>query len=568
MAHRQFIDIFKNHVENQNERILFRYLNINNDVVDSVTFQEIHIQASYLADYFLSIANFGDRAILIFKPGLDFAKNFLACLYAGIIAVPLAAPRPNRSNKKFNHIFQNCDPTLILTNISNLRDQLSEADIKHLKFIDSSALRYPSNSPNITHKINPQDAAFIQYTSGSTQLPKGVIITHENLTANSQIIYEAFCHSTKSSGVTWLPSFHDMGLIGGIIQPMFAGYSCDIMSPLNFFKKPINWLKAISEIQATSCGGHNNAFQHCVDRIKDDDLIKSNIDLSSWSIAFCGAEPISSITIKKFCDKFSKVGFNSASFHPCYGLAESTLFVTGKIKSKPPKILSIDRESLKKGVVQSCKNDNISQEIVSCGIAFRDTKIKLLEPQSQKEINTDNHIGEITVLGKSVSKGYWKNNKETKQTFPGYLKTGDLGFLCDGELYPIGRIKELIIVDGQNIYPHDIEHIVREKINTDGQTGEIAAFSSPDKQGKEKLIILIEHKEKNMNEDSKKNICKLILNVIINEFDIKVDAIFLAKKGSIPKTSSGKKQRILCQKLYNSDSDEMLFSQKIYPNKI
>ncbi len=565
---RDLVSIFQKHAKQQSNRVLMRYLDVRNQVVDQVTFQELDQQAKLLAKTLLQHANFQDRAILIFKPGLDFVRSFMACLYAGIIAVPLATPKPNRSLSKFQHILNNCEPRLLLSNIPNIFDRIEYVEVNKIKFIDVSEFDFLQSELDFQPNISLNQIAFIQYTSGSTQMPKGVVINHSNLISNSKIIHTAFEHSTKNQGVSWLPAFHDMGLIGGIIQPIYGGYPCDLMSPLNFVKRPINWLKAISSVKATSCGCHNNGYQHCVDRIKDSDLQDADIDLSSWDIAFCGAEPISYHTMRAFCDKFSAVGFNPNGFYPCYGLAESTLFVTGKRKAEPPGVFFIDKSSLKGGNVKVTSNDLNSMPVISCGVPFGDTQVSIVEPETQLKIQEECKVGEIVVKGNSVSKKYWNNPLTSEDTFSRHLKTGDLGFVLEGELYPVGRIKEMIIIDGQNYYPYDIENSIRSNTSKNIDIDEVVVFSVSDENQDEKLIVIIECRAmKKLLDDQKEKLKQFVLNVVATNYEVRVSWVLIGSRGSIPKTSSGKKQRNLCKERFLKDYCKDLGMEVLHPDR-
>lgn len=566
------VSILKSHAREVPEKILFNYLGNGNAIEDSLTFAELDSQAKLLASYLLEFAEPENVAILFYKPGLHFVRAFFACLYAKIIPVPLPTPRPNRSLTKYQYIFKNAQPKLILTDMglsSTLFDQLNTKDIKQVN-TTNLFLSKQSTLPDITL----DDVAFIQYTSGSTQLPKGVVISHRNIIANSNIIKESFGTGQNSNGIIWLPSYHDMGLIGGIIQPIYTGFCCKLMSPLNFFKRPINWLKAISSVKNVVSGGHSNAYQHCIESIKLADLENNQIDLSGWDVAFCGSEKIPASLVKTFCEKFAPFGFHPDSFLPCYGLAESTLFVTCKTKSKPTKIVSLDKAMLQKNKFILTDLEKNSQPIVSCGIPCGDTKIFIKDFSTNKSITSEDRIGEIIVSGESVSRGYWNNTDNTNQSFSkkfnkltlktNYLHTGDLGFIHKGELYILGRIKEMIIIDGQNYYPQDIEFIIYSQVAETYDIGNIVAFSSDKNDLFEHLVLFVEiNKQIMKNKLELKNLRRQILNVLINNFDISTKSIIFCLKGSVPLTSSGKLQRNFCKKIYDTDVNQSVVLNEI-----
>jgi amino acid adenylation domain-containing protein len=397
--------------------------------------------------------------------------------------------------------------------------------------------------PNISYDT----LAFLQYTSGSTSQPKGVMLSHGNLIHNLGAIQRGFQIDSSGAGVFWLPSYHDMGLIGGILEPIYIGAQSNLMSPVSFLQRPFRWLEAISKYKATISGAPNFAYDLCVDKITPEQI--ETLDLSSWTLAFCGAEPIRPETLERFSRTFELCGFRNTSFYPCFGMAESTLIVSGGDGPARPRTLTIDRKSLEQDkVILATIDDENSMAMVNCGKSIIDQRIVIVNPNTLKECATD-EVGEVWVTGPSVAQGYWGLEEETKNHFQAhvantgdgpFLRTGDLGFLHEGELFITGRLKDLIIIHGSNHYPQDIE-MTAESSHAALQAGSGAAFSVTD-AGKEKLVIVQEVTRQNRNPNIEE-VTSAVRQAIAEKHDLQVFAIVLVKPMSIPKTSSGKIQR-------------------------
>ena len=395
--------------------------------------------------------------------------------------------------------------------------------------------------------------AFLQYTSGSTGTPKGVVLNHANLVHNSALIAHAFEHTRTSLGVFWLPSYHDMGLIGGILQPIYVGRTNVLMSPMTFLQKPFRWLSAITRFRATSAGGPNFAYEHCIQKITPEQ--RKQLDLSSWKLAFNGAEPVRAETLRRFAEKFAPCGFRAEAFYPCFGLAEATLIVSGGYVAKPPIIRSFDSVALTQGKVREVAGGSpTARDLVGCGQTLPDQKIVIANPETKTTCPPD-EIGEIWVSGPSMAQGYWKRPDVTETMFHAhlqdtgdgpFLRTGDLGFMLDGELFVTGRLKDLIILRGVNYYPQDIELTVQRchpRLRAD-----CGAAFAVEKDGREQLVLVFEverHKQGQFGE-----VFQAIRRAVAGEHDLNVDAIVLIRAGTVPKTSSGKIQRHACRQSY------------------
>ncbi|MFM7881254.1 MAG: fatty acyl-AMP ligase, partial [Microcystis panniformis] len=400
--------------------------------------------------------------------------------------------------------------------------------------------------------LSLEDIAFLQYTSGSTGMPKGVMVSHKNLLYNEKLIASAFGHTSETIGVGWLPLFHDMGLIGNVLQPVYVGFPCVIMPPEAFIQKPLRWLQAISRYNATSSGGPNFAYELCADKIKPQE--RENLDLSCWDVAFTGAEPVRAATLEKFANTFADYGFKREAFYPCYGMAETTLFVSGGIKSQSPVIAAVDKLALleNSAVTINSQHPN-AQLLVGCGHAWLSEKIVIVNPESLTECR-DGEIGEIWVSSDSVAQGYWNRPEQTAETFKAYLadtqvgpflRTGDLGFLLAGELFITGRLKDLIIVQGRNHYPQDIESTV-EKSHPGLRQGCGAVFSV-EIAGQERLVVVQEVERSYLRKLDSPAVIEQIIRSVAEEHQLDVYAVVLLKTASIPKTSSGKIQRQACR---------------------
>jgi 8-amino-7-oxononanoate synthase len=403
--------------------------------------------------------------------------------------------------------------------------------------------------------VHGDTLAFLQYTSGSTGTPKGVMLDHSNLLHNSALIAHAFEHTRSGSGVFWLPSYHDMGLIGGILQPLYVGRPNILMSPMSFLQKPYRWLSAISRFGGTTSGGPNFAYDLCVRKITPEQ--KATLDLSSWLVAFNGAEPVRADTVEAFCQAFEPCGFRREAFYPCFGLAEATLIVSGGYAKRPPVIRWFDAAALANNQVADAEPEEEGvHALVGCGETLPDQTIVIADPDTMTRAAPD-QIGEIWVSGPSVAKGYWQQPQATQETFRAFLKdtgegpflrTGDLGFMKDCELFVTGRIKDLLILHGANVYPQDIELTVyRSHPHLLPDCG--AAFTV-ESEGQERLVVVQEIHRRHRADAGE--VFQAIRRAVAEEHDLPVEAMVLVEAGSIPKTSSGKIQRHACRAAYLS----------------
>ncbi|PSB57478.1 hybrid non-ribosomal peptide synthetase/type I polyketide synthase, partial [Chamaesiphon polymorphus] len=529
----------------------------------NVTYGQLDRQARAIAAQLQQRQARGTRAVLLYPPGLDFIAAFFGCLYAGVVAVPLYPPRRNQRVNRLQGAIQNADVKFALTTTDTLtaieQSVSLVPELIEIECITTDNIDLDRATDWQAPLLQAGDLAFLQYTSGSTAAPKGVMVSHGNLLHNSSSIYQAFGHSDRSRVVSWLPLYHDMGLIGGVLQPLYGGFPAVLMSPVDFLQKPWRWLKAISEYGATSSGGPNFAYDLCIAKITD--AQRDDLDLSTWNVAFNGAEPVRAATLERFAEAFAPCGFRREAFYPCYGMAESTLFVTGGIPNVAPEICRVDSAALAQNRVQLVVDDEgeNQQQLVSSGRTWQDTTVTIVDPESL-EICPADRVGEIWVSAPSVAQGYWQMNEATAATFVAgigedreqqFLRTGDLGFLQDGELYVTGRLKDLVIIRGRNYYPQDIELTV-EQSHPALKASAGAAFSI-DIEGEEQLVILQEVERQYLRQLPVEAVTAAIRTAVSQQHELRVHSIVLLKPTSILKTSSGKIQRQACKQAFLAD---------------
>ena len=518
-----------------------------------LSYRELDRQARAIGGRLQSLGLTGERALLLYPAGLEFIAAFFGCLYAGVVAVPAYPPRRNRTMERIEAIATDAQAKIALTTtevlgrVQGLLDQ--SPSLLGMTWLASDQIEKGQEANWREPDVHGDTLAFLQYTSGSTGKPKGVMLNHANLMHNSALIAYAFENTRSGVGVFWLPMYHDMGLIGGILQPVYLGCPNVLMSHVAFVQKPFRWLQAISRHKCTISGGPNFAYDHCVRKITPEQ--RETLDLSSWALAFSGAEPVREDTIESFSRMFEPCGFRRESFYPCYGLAEATLIVSGGYRAAPPVIRHFDAKSLENNqVVDALADEEGARALVGCGGNLLDEEIVIANPETMMRCAAD-EVGEIWVNGPSVAQGYWRRPQETDFTFRAhlkdsgrgpYLRTGDLGFMQDGELYVTGRIKDLIIVRGVNHYPQDIEATV-ERSHEHLRPGASASFTV-EIASRERLVVVAEvERGRHRSKESFEPIFEAIRRNVSAEHELALDAIVLIKAGSIPKTSSGKIQR-------------------------
>jgi amino acid adenylation domain-containing protein len=565
------VELLRGRLPDQFNRTAYTFLVDGETEEVSLTYGELDVKARAIAARLQRLAALGERVLLLYPPDLEYIAAFFGCLYAGAVAVPVFAPRANRSLSRLQAIAADAEAKVVLTTsavfsrIEPFLAQVSELQAMHWLVTDN--IDEETAQEWKEPYIDGDTLAFIQYTSGSTASPKGVMVSHDSILHNERMIQTAFRQTEQSVILSWLPLYHDMGLIGGVLQPLYVGAHCILMSPVSFLQKPLRWLQAISRYRATTSGGPNFAYDMCVQKI--DPARRSELDLSSWSVAFNGSEPVRAETLKQFAKAFEPCGFQPEAFFPCYGLAEATLFVSGNPVVRPPVIKMFAAESLAKHRVeeQAADADVDVQELVSCGTTLLGQETLIVNPETSTPC-APNEVGEIWIAGDSVAKGYWNRPEETQNIFHArlagvsgetLLRTGDLGFLHDGELFITGRLKDLIIIRGRNLYPQDIEQTVAE-CHADLRRGGDVAFSV-EVEGEERLVIVQElerHASIDVNGPDVNALVQRVRQAVTEEHEVQPYAIALVRAGSIPKTSSGKLQRRASRAMFLSGSFEIL----------
>jgi acyl-CoA synthetase (AMP-forming)/AMP-acid ligase II len=524
-----------------------------------LTYGELDRQARAIACCLQLWGLTGQRALLFYPSGLDYIAAFFACLYAGVVAVPAYPPRLNRNLLRLQAIVTDSGTTVGLSTratISRMKSRLAQTpNLNSLQWLETDSVDQSLAAKWSEPSITGDTLAFLQYTSGSTAEPKGVMVSHRNLLHNEQMIQRAFEHTEESTFVSWLPLYHDMGLIGNVLQPLYVGARCILMAPEAFLLRPSRWVEAISRYRGRTSGGPNFAYDLCVRKIRPEQL--AGLDLTNWTRAFNGSEPVRLDTIERFASAFAPYGFRREAFYPCYGLAEATLFVSGGPRSRPVH-RKVESTALRQNRVAPCVDGESGHVLVACGEWPPNLQIAIVNPASLTRC-LPHEVGEIWVSGSSVAAGYWSRPQETENTFRAYLadsgegpflRTGDLGFFLEGQLFVAGRLKDVIIVAGSNHYPQDIEATV-EQAHPTLRAGCCAAFSV-DVEGQERLIVMaeVEHRRGRLEPSScldAKELVRAIRQSVAEHHGLHVDRIFFLKPGSIPKTSSGKIRRNACR---------------------
>jgi acyl-CoA synthetase (AMP-forming)/AMP-acid ligase II len=512
---------------------------------DRLSYVEVLGLATGVGAALVEVSAPGDRVLVLCPSGRDFVAAFLGCLYTGRTAVPAYIPVLRRADGLANIVADSGARVVVGT--SDLAGSLRATFAEHpalagLVWVYADQVREPAF--DLPETSDEDGVAFLQYTSGSTGSPRGVRVSNRNLTHNLDEIRRAFRHGPESRGVTWLPPFHDMGLVGGLLQPLYADFPVTVMSPMAFLRAPGDWLRAIAETGATSSGAPNFAFELCVRRVSEKDA--AGLDLSAWQLAFVGAEPINPTVLTRFAEHFAVSGFRRESFFPCYGLAESTLYVTGGPRGAGARTRTLSVTGLEAGFVREGIGGD-SREVVSCG-RWQDARIEIVDPDSGRPC-APGRVGEVWVSWPSVTDGYWNREAENAEHFRArlagdddaeFLRTGDLGFVLDGELYITGRRKELMVIHGRNIFPQDIERTVEAGVS-EARPNSCLAFSV-DVEQEERLVVMVEI-DRHAGDVDRNRLAALVRDLVSREHRLSVFHVSFVRPGQTPRTTSGKPQR-------------------------
>ncbi len=558
------VELLRGHAEEDPERRAYTFLADGEVEAARLTYGELDRRARAVAAWLQEVGLQGERALLLYPSGLDFVAAFLGCLYAGVVAVPAYPPRRRRVQPRLLAILGDCAPAAVLTTaeIRGRSDVLAAQSppLAAAIWVETDGIDDADAGAWRAGGVAGDTLAFLQYTSGSTGDPKGAMVSHSNLLHNEEMIRRAFGMTEESVVVGWLPLYHDMGLIGNLLQPLYVAASCVLMSPMAFLEKPLRWLRAIDRYRATTGGGPNFAYDLCVDRVEAKE--REGLDLTSWTLAFNGAEPVRASTLERFAEAFRPCGFRREAFYPCYGLAETTLLVTGGERFEPPVVRTFDEAALEEHRAEPAAGSPAAtgRELVGSGRPWLGQEVAIVDPVSEQRL-ADGQVGEIWVRGPSVAGGYWQKVAASARDFcarpageedaGSYLRTGDLGFLTDGSLFVTGRLKELVILRGRNLYPHDLE-ATAERSHGALRLGSSAAFSV-DVEGGERLVLVMEgRRDARLGKDPRdvERVAEAVRRAIADEHEVGVHAVVLIRTGTLLKTSSGKIQRRACRDAY------------------
>ncbi|MDB9529236.1 AMP-binding protein [Oscillatoria sp. CS-180] len=564
------VDLLEFRADHQPEATAYDFFADGENCTASITYHGLAQAVRAVATLLQGLGSNGKPVLLLYPPGMEYLVAFLGCSYAGAIAVPAYPPRPNRSLERLQVMIQDAGAAIALTHSTVLNSLekrfLDYPFLKKLHWLATDSVDTTLAASWHHPQVGADDLALLQYTSGSTGNPKGVKVSQGNLIHNSARIHRFFEHSEASRGMSWLPPYHDMGLVGGILQPLYAGMNIALMPPVAFLQKPVRWLQIVSRYGATTSGGPNFAYDLCVQKTTPEQ--RAELDLSQWQVAFSGAEPVRANTLEEFAAAFEVAGFHPEAFYPCYGMAETTLIVTGGNPRDIPEVHHIDEVALQHGQATPVP-DGEGQTIVSCGYPSEDQELLIVNPETC-QVCPDGQVGEIWVaVSGSVTQGYWQQPERTAETFHAFtqggqgpfLRTGDLGFVQAGALFVTGRRKELIIIRGRNYYPKDIETTI-ETSHEALQPGAGAAFSVMiDHQ--ERLAVVQEVKRTYLRHFDGDEVLGEIRQAIAEQHDLQLFGLQLIKTGSLPKTSSGKIQRFQCRTSYLDGQLPVVYSWQI-----
>lgn len=549
---RNFADVLSFYADDRPDAAVIRHIVQDGESPEITTYGALHRQAQALAAYLQTHLGsvVGERCLLMLPSGSDFAAAFFGCFHAGAIAVPAFPPENNRQAylDRLSGIIRDAKPKAVLglaADLDRYQQQLQPLLPQDGQLIAVDRIPLDIHDTLQPHRIEQDDLAFLQYTSGSTSAPKGVMVSHANLMANERAMASGFGANQGDVWVNWLPLFHDMGLMAGLLLPILHGHSVNLMTPKFFLARPARWLEAISRSSGTFSGGPDFAYRLCVDRIRDDEI--ENLDLSSWRMAFTGSEPIRPQTLELFAERFAPAGFLDHALAPSYGLAEATLFVSSHAFNGEVREFRFDQDQLATGPAREAAK---TSKLVGCGWADEDHAIRIVDSHTLEPLGEE-QVGEIWVAGPSVAQGYWKNEEATAATFVErdgrrWVRTGDLGVARGMDLYVAGRQKDVIILSGQNIYPQDIEGVLEREVELLRQ-GRIAAFASQDKNGAESIGLALEISRSVRKMVKPRMICETLAETLTETLQVAPQLILLLEPGTLPRTTSGKLQRAACR---------------------
>lgn len=558
-----FVDILSRRAETTPSHTAFEFP--SDDGTSAVlTYARLDERARTLARVLGEHRAAGAGVLLLFPPGEDYIAGFLGCLYAGAVAVPVALPAGARGEAQVLAVAADSGAVVALTDTATKAQLHGRGSalltVPGLRWIEADGLPELAGEPAPGRPPAPHAPAFLQYTSGSTGTPKGVVVRHDNLVHNSRIIAGAIGAGPESSSVSWLPPYHDMGLIGGILQPLYSGFPSTMLPPTAFLRSPMRWLEAISSRGATLSAAPDFAYLEAVRRTTPEERLR--LDLSRWEHALVGAEPVRASTMEAFARAFAPAGFRPSALHPCYGLAEATLLVTGGTPADGrPQTVRVSRQDLAEGRATDWTGSVPGPVAVltSSGRPRGEDLVAVVDPDTGLQAGPD-RVGEVWVAGPTVADGYWKRPEETEWVFRArlaghgdqdFLRTGDLGFLRDGELYVTGRVKDVMVVRGRNHHPQDVEQTA-ESAHPGLRPTRGAAFSVDD--GDTERVVLVHEVERGFAPAEAADVVTAVCRAVASEHGIHLHDVALVRPGTIPRTTSGKIRRSACRDLWASDA--------------
>ena len=580
---RTFLHLLQARAHNQPAAPACTFLADGETPAEARTYGDLYARARAVGAALQQRGLAGERVLLLLPAGCAFLDAFLGVLYAGAVAVPAPPPdgaRQKRARLRLATMAADCQPRLVLTTaglgplVERVAAEVPELAALPLAVVEELAGPAGGPPPDMpSGDIAPTDLAYLQYTSGSTSAPRGVRVSHGNLLHNSAGFFQRYAWTPDSRAVSWMPNFHDFGLVEGLLQPLYAGVPSYLLSPLTLLKKPHAWLAAISRYRASHSAGPSFAFEHCVRRITPEQ--RADLDLSCWRVATLGAEPIRPQVLAEFAATFGPCGFRTEAFAPGYGLAEATLMVSLKPAAEAPRSCTLKVSALQQGRVEITGDEDgpESRRLVSCGPPGPGMEVVVADPESRRRCPAG-HIGELWVRGASVADGYWQQPEATAATFGAelvdepagempagpFLRTGDLGFLHDGELFVTGRCKDLILVQGQNYYPQDLE-LTAERSHPCLRPGSCVAFAVED-AGEERAVI-VQEVERSFRDADPLQVLEALRQAVAEEHGVPLAAVLLVRSGTLAKTSSGKVQRRDHRR--TPDHDSSLRSRTVSP---
>ena len=539
------VEVLRHRAHHQGEQLAYTFLRDGEALEEPMTYGLLDRRARTLAAMLLERARPGEPVLIVLQPGLGYIAALFACFYARLVAVPSFPPRARRLAGTLSAISRDCHPAVILTDASSdpgvAAQFATDATLAQVPRLVVGADTWTSEIAVDGASPDPADLALLQYTSGSTGNPKGVMVSHGNLIDNLEAAVRRFGIGASSRGVTWLPPYHDMGLVAGTLQPVYSACVTTVLSPMHAMQRPIRWLKAIQRTGATISGGPPFGYDHCVATI--DEPLRHELDLTSWDCAFVGAEPVRFDVLERFAGAFGPCGFQRRSFVPCYGLAEATLMVTGRAKGG--------------GALRDSTSGHEELGRTTCGHVIDGHGVLTVDPEHRIPC-ADGKEGEIWIEGPSVAMGYWNRPTETAAAFGAhladgrgpYLRTGDLGVMIDGELTVTGRVKDLVIVAGRKLHAEDIEATIHEMADDRLRHGSNAVFAA-EIGGKERIIVAVElNRAPGRMSGDLAPIRAAIGAAVARTHDVTVHDVAFLAPGEIPRTSSGKVRRHLCRAQY------------------